>query len=228
MGGNPVEFAPHAAERAGGHADGDQAVLVGSHAAGPLAGAAPRSPRTQVAVDPTSARSFLPMCQQELPENDGIVVRLVPRRIDKCDRPFKRQVEQSIKLLATLIDLRGISPAELLPTGWIVTEPFPQLCARCELLHLPVDCRLGFGQPPRPQSINQDTFAVTVGLAFICALQSDIILGDFSTHLHRSPGSPTVRNIGRCDHVCDDKISSGSRPQGRSPSLHATMSGEKR
>lgn len=58
------------------------------------------------------------MCQQELPENDGIVVRLVARRIDKCDRPFKRQVEQSIKLLTMLINLRGISPAELLPTGW--------------------------------------------------------------------------------------------------------------
>lgn len=91
-----------------------RALLVRRGAVGPLvmrSNAVLRRPSSF----PTPRWGILSMCQQELPENDGIVVRLVTRRIDKRDRIYKCQVVQSIKFLAMRLDLSGISPAELLP-----------------------------------------------------------------------------------------------------------------
>lgn len=174
-----------------------------------------------------NCRTFLSMRQQDLPENNGIVVRLVVSRVNKCHRTFEGQVAQSIKFFAMHLDLRGISPAELLPTGGIMSEPFSQLRAWCQLLHPIIDCGIGLPHSTRPQPVNQDTLAVTVRRSLICAFQFEILLGDFPTHPHRSL-LPTVKNIGRCDHACDDEITSGSRPEKRSPPLHATTPGEKR
>lgn len=60
----------------------------------------------------------LAMRRQNLSEDNGIVVRLVMSSIDKRDRTFACQFAQSVEFIAMPVDLRRISPAELLPAGW--------------------------------------------------------------------------------------------------------------
>lgn len=88
-------------------------------------------------------RRFLSMRQQDLPEYDGIVVDRVVRSVSKRDGTFQRQVAQSIEFVAMLPDLRGISAAKFLPTGSVVSEPFPQVSAWRQFLGPIVNCRIG-------------------------------------------------------------------------------------
>jgi hypothetical protein len=70
-----------------------------------------------------------PLLQQNLPEDDGVVVQLVVRGVDKRNRALQRHIAQTVEFVAMLIDLFRISPPELLPTDGIVPKPFPQLSA---------------------------------------------------------------------------------------------------
>ena len=144
------------------------------------------TPHVNWSASPTSGWGILSMCQQKLPENDGIVVRLVVRRIDECDRTFKRQVAQPIKFLAMLLDLLGIPPAEFRPSGGIVSEPFSQLGAWRQFLRPIINCRIGLLHSARPQPINQDPRAVAVRRILLGTLQLDVLPGNFGAHARRS------------------------------------------
>jgi len=119
---------------------------------------------------PPQSQDVLSKRQQNLPENNSIVVHFVVSCVNKCHRTFEGQVAQSIKFFAMFLDLRGISPPKFLPTGWVVPEPFPQLGAWRQFLRPIINCRIGFLDPSRPQSIDQYTLAVVSRRALICAL----------------------------------------------------------
>ena len=71
----------------------------------------------------------LSMSQQNLPKDDGVIVGLVMSRVDERDGARLHQVAQLVELIAMLMDFRRISPAEFIPAGRIVPEPFPKLGA---------------------------------------------------------------------------------------------------
>lgn len=81
--------------------------------------------------------------QQDLPEYEGIVVDRVVRSVSKRDGTLQRQVAQSIEFVAMRPDLRGISAAKFLPTGSVVSEPFPQVNAWRQFLGPIANCRIG-------------------------------------------------------------------------------------
>ncbi|KQU87761.1 hypothetical protein ASD12_30370 [Mesorhizobium sp. Root102] len=125
------------------------------------------------------------MSQQNLSKDDRIVVGLVMSRVDECDSVLPYQVAQSVKFIAMLMDFRRISPAEFLPAGWIVSEPFPKLGAWREFLHPMVDGGFGLLDPARPKPVNQDSLAIVGSRALICPFQLYSLGEDFFAHRRR-------------------------------------------
>src|SRR5437870_1385012 len=95
----------------------------------------------------------LPIAQQNLSEDDGIVVGLVMCRVDERDCAFPHQAAQSVKFIAVLTDFRCVSPAKFLPASRIVSEPFPKFGAWREFLHPTVDRCVGLLDPARPKPV---------------------------------------------------------------------------
>jgi hypothetical protein len=74
---------------------------------------------------------FLLTLQQNVPEDSGLVMRLVTRCINKRNPTFPRQIAQPVEFTSMSVKLRCIASLELIPTGWLVPEPFSQRRARC-------------------------------------------------------------------------------------------------
>jgi hypothetical protein len=61
---------------------------------------------------------------QQLTQDDSVVMRFVTRRVHKRYDPMPSHLAQSIEFTAVLLKLISISPADLLPAGGIMSEPF--------------------------------------------------------------------------------------------------------
>jgi hypothetical protein len=148
----------------------------------------------------------LSMCQQDLPENDGIVVRLVVSRVDECNRAFPYQAAQAVEVITMLVNFCCVPPAKFLPSGWIVSEPFPKLGAWRKFLHPMVDRCFGLLDPARPKPVNQHAHAVVGSRALICPFQFYSLVGDFFTHRRRSCTAVAFQRHRACGHNFENKI----------------------
>src|SRR6185312_7632662 len=111
--------------------------------------------------------------QERVPQYDGLVVRLIVRRVDERQRTFLREGPQLAEQLVLLRELRAVAAAELLPTLRVVREPFAQLVTGSDFLHPLGEGSVGFLQSTRPQAIDENTRSIARRGCLVGALDPD-------------------------------------------------------
>jgi hypothetical protein len=87
-------------------------------------------------------------------------------------RPFHRRA-QCRKIVGMLGELGAVAAAKFDKARRIVTVPFPQSRRRCDLAWPSVDFQFRFGQPARPQAVDEDAHSVLRARPVISALDRD-------------------------------------------------------
>jgi len=106
-------------------------------------------------------------------------VVLVPGAIKQRDGTFPAQRAQLIELPLVFrsFELRVISALELLPASWIMSKPLPQLSRWSKLAEPEVKLQTIFGDPARPDPIDQDSLADGAGSGAVYALNTNFHSG---------------------------------------------------
>src|SRR5581483_7855798 len=112
--------------------------------------------------------------QERVPQYDGLVVRLIVRRVDERQRTFLREGPQLAQQLVLLRELRPVAAAELLPTLRVVREPFAQLVTGSDFLHPLGEGGVGFLQSTRPQAIDENARSIARRGCLVGALDPDL------------------------------------------------------
>lgn len=77
--------------------------------------------------------------KKNVPQNDGVVVRLVMRREDQRDAASCRKCAELAKPVVMSMDLLRVAAPEFLPASGIMTEPPPQRRAGSNVLGPQID-----------------------------------------------------------------------------------------
>ena len=128
--------------------------------------------------------------QHHVPQHDSAIVEFIMRGIDQCDRPLQGQGAQLIKKMRITDDLTCVTSTKLIPAIRIVTEPFAELGAGCDLFHPQRQRRIFLRNASWPEAINENSRAVFCGGRFIGALGFHVSGADrfhhlFTLHHHR-------------------------------------------
>src|SRR5579863_4514248 len=102
-------------------------------------------------------------------------MEFVVSREHESERTLSCQGPQCAELFGVLMDLRGIPAAKLRPPVRIVTEPFSQGGAGCDILDPLIDCRICFLDSARPQAVDQYAGRITGSGGLIGAFELDVI-----------------------------------------------------
>lgn len=101
------------------------------------------------------------------------VVLLIACGEDEGHRAAPQVLLDPADRLRVGIQLRPITPHELLPARAVVAEPLAQFGAGRHVLEPEICGRFLLAQPPGPQALHQDAQAVFAGRRFIDAFQAD-------------------------------------------------------
>ena len=115
--------------------------------------------------------------ENDVLQHEGVVVSLVPGRIDEGDRALARTTAQVLQYFWMPGELRAVAAAKLVPAFRVMAEPCAQLRARRDLLDPLVELRFGLADAARPQVIDQDPCAVRPFGRIISALEPDVRSG---------------------------------------------------
>ena len=117
-----------------------------------------------------------PLFSEIVPQDDGLVVFSVFRAEEKRDLAFFCGGAEGGKGLFPVPQLGAISLPELVPLFGIMSEPFPKLGARRDVLQPDVDPGLFFCKAARPEPVDEDPRAVAPLRGFVNALERYHIL----------------------------------------------------
>src|ERR1700722_16770840 len=106
-----------------------------------------------------------------------MVMLLVAGAVKQRDMAGAQVPEQQLRgrLGGVALELGEIGFAELLPVVDPTVGLLAQLVARRDVLEPQVDLRLLLGKPARPQAIDQDAHAVTLGRRVVDALEGGLV-----------------------------------------------------
>src|SRR6185437_662452 len=142
-----------------------------------------------------AARAFR-LTEKNLLQHDSIVVRFVARTVDERDDSCLCQRAEAVELRSVLLQLGPVAALELGPAPRIMTEPLPQLRARCDIFHPVVQGRLRLAYATGPEPIHENAHAVVVGSGFVSALQAKMSDGKgWPAHVTLSCTCAGVRTI---------------------------------
>ena len=131
--------------------------------------------------------------ENDVPQHDGIVVNLVPGRIDEGDRTLAGAAAEILQYLRMPGEFRAVAAAELVPAVRVMAEPGAELGARRDLLDPFVEPGFGLADAAWPQAVDEDSRAVAFFGRFIGPFERDVRsgnrAGDDSGGLRKLAGS---------------------------------------
>ncbi len=111
---------------------------------------------------------------QDLREDDGFVVLAVASAVDERQRLGPRHAAERRQPGTLAAKLRDVASPELVKAARLVSEPLPQLGARCQLFVPLIELRPRARNPARPQPVHQQAVAVRGRRRVIRALQANV------------------------------------------------------
>ena len=95
-------------------------------------------------------------------QGNGMIVGFIPGAINERDPASLRPLPRFLHDGSAAVQLGKIPPPELLPTGRVVAEPFPQGRAWRNLFQPAVEARLVLAEAAGPEPIDQDAITIVI------------------------------------------------------------------
>src|SRR5689334_18401285 len=91
---------------------------------------------------------------EQIPEHDRVVMRLIMRSIDEGEISLPRELAQPPEFPGMSLDFRPVAPPEFRPALGIVSKPFAQFGAGRDLSHPFIDRGMFLLHSARPQPVD--------------------------------------------------------------------------